>query len=52
MFSFDGEITEGKMPNKQKTLIQAWILLHNEELNPNWELAMNKEPLFKIEPLK
>ena len=52
VFSFDGEIAEGRMPSKQKTLIQAWILLHNDELNANWELAMNKEPLFKIEPLK
>jgi hypothetical protein len=40
------------MPNKQMALIQAWILLHREELEANWELAINMEPIFKIEPLR
>ncbi len=52
IFSFDGEITDGKMPRKQTRLIQAWTELHKEELEANWKLAMNEEPIYRIEPLK
>lgn len=31
VFNFDGEITEGTMPNKQKKLIVAWIEIHKDE---------------------
>jgi len=33
-------------------LVQAWIEIHREELLANWQLAVNGEELFKIEPLK
>jgi hypothetical protein len=33
-------------------LVQAWIEIHKEELLANWELAINGQELFKIEPLK
>jgi hypothetical protein len=32
--------------------VQAWIEIHREELNTNWQLAVNGEEVFKIEPLK
>ena len=43
VFNFDGEITEGTMPNKQKKLIVAWIEIHKDELIANWQLIQNKE---------
>ncbi|MFH1977356.1 MAG: DUF4160 domain-containing protein [Pseudomonadota bacterium] len=46
------EILEGEMPKKQRKLVEAWAELHKEELLANWELAINSEPPFKIEPLK
>jgi len=52
IFSFDGEITDGKMPRKQTRLIQAWTEIHYEEIEANWKLAMNEEPIYRIEPLK
>ena len=52
IFSFDGEITDGKMPRKQTRLIQAWTEIHREEIEANWKLAMNEEPIYRIEPLK
>lgn len=52
IFSFDGEITNGSMPRKQMRLIQAWTELHREELEANWILAINEEPIYKIDPLK
>jgi hypothetical protein len=47
----DGELTEGEMPKKQSRLIAAWVELHRDELLANWELAMNEQPLYKINPL-
>lgn len=41
----------GIFPKKQTRLVQAWIELHREELQADWDLAMNGEPLFKIKPL-
>ena len=51
-FSFDGELKDGEMPQKQIKLISAWAEIHKEELLANWELAMSEQPLYKIEPLR
>ena len=45
------EITNGEFPRKQKRLVQAWAELHIDELKANWKLAMNEEPVYKINPL-
>ena len=46
------EILEGELPKKQKKLVLAWAELHQEELMANWELVMNGENPFKINPLQ
>ena len=51
-FNFNGEIIEGKLPNKQIKLVQAWIELHRQELEADWELSRNSEKPFKILPLR
>jgi hypothetical protein len=51
-FNFDGEVVEGSFPKKKQKLIAAWAVLHEDELNANWQLAMSGETLIKIEPLK
>jgi len=33
-------------------LVQAWIEIYKDELIANWELAINGQEVFKIEPLK
>lgn len=48
----DGEILEGNFPNKQKKLLLAWMVIHEEELKANWELLSNGDGYFKIEPLR
>lgn len=52
VFDLDGELIEGNMPTKQIKLISAWATIHHDELRANWELAMNEQPLYKIDPLK
>ena len=51
-FNIDGELTEGEMPKRQIKFIAAWAEIHKDELVANWELAINEEPLYKIEPLR
>jgi len=47
-----GEIFHGDMPKTQHRLIQAWVELHREELEKNWEILVEqKHEFFKIKPL-
>ena len=48
----DGEIIEGKLKNDKVKLVQAWILIHQENLLADWELAKSGQPIFKIDPLR
>ena len=49
---FDGNIIAGSLPPKQESLVKAWALIHQEDLETNWALAMDDELSFRIEPLK
>ena len=46
------KVLAGKIPPKQKRLIQAWIEIHKEELLADWQLAVEGSEIFKIDPLK
>ena len=48
----NGEILDGKFPPKETKYVQTWILLRQDELLANWKLAIENEPLYKIEPLR
>ena len=48
----DGNIIEGELKTDKEKLVQAWILIHKEDLLANWELAITGQPVFKVEPLK
>lgn len=48
----DGELLAGSIPVKQLKLIQAWMILHEEELYTAWNKAVQNIPFEKIEPLK
>jgi hypothetical protein len=48
----EGEIIEGELKTDKAKLVQAWILIHNEDLLADWELAKAGQPVFKIEPLR
>jgi hypothetical protein len=51
-FTVDGELLEGDIPLNKRKLVEAWAVLHSEELSANWELAKNNSKLYEIEPLK
>jgi hypothetical protein len=48
----DGEMLAGEIPAPTAKLVQAWIEIHREELLADWDLAINGEPLFRIDPLR
>ncbi|MFY9260970.1 MAG: DUF4160 domain-containing protein [Gallionella sp.] len=47
-----GERIAGTMPINKERLIQAWLLIHKEDLLIDWELALNGEVPFRIDPLR
>ena len=48
----NGKVLSGEMKTNRKKLVEAWILIHEDELMADWELAINGEEIFKIDPLK
>jgi hypothetical protein len=48
----EGDILEGSIPKSKVKLVQAWIEIHKDELMADWELAIDGENIFKIDPLK
>jgi hypothetical protein len=48
----DGNLLEGSIPSNKMKLVLAWIEIHKEDLMADWELAINGEAVFKIDPLK
>lgn len=47
----DGEILAGSLPVKQLKLVQAWMVLHEEELYAAWNNAVAGKSFDKIAPL-
>lgn len=47
-----GDLLAGALPRSQTRLVQAWIELHQDELDAAWQLAVNGFRPGKIAPLK
>lgn len=52
IYDFDANILNGEFPLKQKKLIEAWIIIHKEELMTLWNLMQEQGRYFKIKPLR
>jgi len=48
----DGTVLDGAIPAAKMKLLQAWIELHKDELVADWELAVEGQHPYKIEPLR
>jgi len=46
------ETIEGNLPPKQRKMVLAWAEMHKEELMADWNLVMNGEDPFRIQPLQ
>lgn len=45
-------IIAGSLPSRQTKLVSARAELHRDELSANWDLLMNQEKPFRIDPLR
>jgi hypothetical protein len=48
----EGILIEGKFPPAKLKLVLAWVEIHRDELVADWKLAIQGQPVFKIEALK
>ena len=48
----DGRILDGDFPPKKARLVQAWIEIHREDLDADWDLAVAGEEPLHIPPLQ
>ena len=48
----DGELLSGALPTKKLKLVQAWMILHEEELYEAWNNAVQGNPFNEIKPLE
>jgi hypothetical protein len=46
----NGAVT-GRMPRRALNLIWLWLDEHRDELDANWQLALDRRPLQPIDPL-
>lgn len=50
--AFNGDILAGNLPRKQQKLVEAWVALHEDELNASW-IALNENgEVIKIKGLE
>ncbi len=48
----DCKILAGDFPKNKLKLVNAWAEIHKDELMADWKLAVNGQPVFKIDALK
>lgn len=48
----DGELLSGALPTKKLKLVQAWMILHEDELYKAWNNAVQGIPFEEIKPLE
>lgn len=48
----EGEVLAGELPAAKLRLAQAWIEIHRDELAADWNLAIQGESVFRIDPLR
>lgn len=52
VFDLNSNMISGKIPTKQRKMVEAWILIHQEELKALWHALNEDNEFFKIDPLR
>jgi hypothetical protein len=52
VYDFEGNAIEGELPKKQNKLVEAWCMLHADELNAAWIAWNESGEIIKIEGLR
>ena len=45
-------VVEGRFPKRALSAVLEWLDIHKNELKTDWQLAIDRKPLNKIEPLE
>lgn len=45
-------VVEGRFPRRALSLVLEWYNLHQAELLEDWDLARDRRPLRRIDPLE
>jgi len=48
----EGKVLDGELKQNKLKLVLAWIEIHQEELMANWQLAVEGQKVFSIDPLR
>lgn len=48
----DGNVLDGSIPPNKLKLLLAWTEIHKEELIADWNLAVDGQEPFRIDPLR
>jgi hypothetical protein len=52
VYDFDGNMIEGELPRKQSKYVEAWSLIHHDELRAAWIAWNESGETIKIEGLR
>ena len=52
VYDFKANLIEGDLPLKQRKLVEAWAMLHEDELNAAWVAWSESGEAIKIEGLR
>ena len=50
--TLDGKILDGNIPNKQRKIVEAWRVVHEDELKAAWYAYNNDGEVVKIKGLE
>jgi hypothetical protein len=48
----EGNVLDGSIPSNKMKLLSAWIELHKDELIADWDLSVQGQHPYRIDPLK
>jgi hypothetical protein len=52
VYDFSGNVIEGELPRKQSRLVEAWAVIHEDELSAAWTAWRESGEVIKIEGLR
>lgn len=52
IMALTGDVLDGHLQNGKLKLVQAWLCIHEDDLQANWKLMIGGSEVFRIDPLR
>lgn len=52
VIALTGEIIDGRLNREKLALVQAWLIIHADDLAANWNVMKGGNEVFRIDPLR